>query len=112
MGLPGAGIEGQLAGEVLDGAAEVLQPLQQPAAVAVSRRKGRVGGDGAVEVLERLGQLVLRLARDAPAIEDAGFRRGIGRRAGEVRLRRGRSEERRVGKECVSTCRSRWSAYH
>src|SRR3546814_2448938 len=23
-----------------------------------------------------------------------------------------RSEERRVGKECVSTCRSRWSAYH
>src|SRR3546814_1257781 len=22
------------------------------------------------------------------------------------------SEERRVGKECVSTCRSRWSAYH
>src|SRR3546814_9718377 len=29
------------------------------------------------------------------------------RRAGD-----GRSEERRVGKECVSTCRSRWSPYH
>src|SRR3546814_12910370 len=27
---------------------------------------------------------------------------------GDVR----RSEERRVGKECVSTCRSRWSPYH
>src|SRR3546814_8831884 len=29
-------------------------------------------------------------------------------------VRRGpvRSEERRVGKECVSTCRSRWSTYH
>src|SRR3546814_20087177 len=27
--------------------------------------------------------------------------------AGDVR-----SEERRVGKECVSTCRSRWSPYH
>src|SRR3546814_10350956 len=26
--------------------------------------------------------------------------------------RRDRSEERRVGKECVSTCRSRWSPYH
>src|SRR3546814_18392587 len=26
--------------------------------------------------------------------------------------RRFRSEERRVGKECVSTCRSRWSPYH
>src|SRR3546814_13098392 len=26
--------------------------------------------------------------------------------------RQNRSEERRVGKECVSTCRSRWSPYH
>src|SRR3546814_8170146 len=25
---------------------------------------------------------------------------------------RGRSDERRVGKECVSKCRSRWSPYH
>src|SRR3546814_13543751 len=29
-----------------------------------------------------------------------------------VRERKGRSEERRVGKEGVSTCRSRWSPYH
>src|SRR3546814_14201192 len=29
-----------------------------------------------------------------------------------VRVIRTRSEERRVGKECVSTCRSRWSPYH
>src|SRR3546814_9092564 len=28
------------------------------------------------------------------------------------RTAEGRSEERRVGKECVSTCRSRWSPYH
>src|SRR3546814_11050551 len=28
------------------------------------------------------------------------------------KLRHGRSEERRGGKECVSTCRSRWSPYH
>src|SRR3546814_12866708 len=27
-------------------------------------------------------------------------------------LQSARSEERRVGKECVSTCRSRWSQYH
>src|SRR3546814_193120 len=27
-------------------------------------------------------------------------------------FRRSRSEERRVGKECVSTCRSRWSPYN
>src|SRR3546814_995482 len=29
-----------------------------------------------------------------------------------VRADHVRSEERRVGKECVSTCRSRWSPYH
>ena len=28
------------------------------------------------------------------------------------RLEQGRSEERRVGKECVRLCRSRWSPYH
>src|SRR3546814_15152707 len=33
------------------------------------------------------------------------------RRARPRRLR-ARSEARRVGKECVSTCRSRWSPYH
>src|SRR3546814_13747130 len=32
---------------------------------------------------------------------------GTGMKLNEVR-----SEERRVGKECVSTCRSRWSPYH
>src|SRR3546814_3043385 len=31
---------------------------------------------------------------------------------GAVVLLAARSEERRVGKECVSTCRSRWSPYH
>src|SRR3546814_16639067 len=39
-----------------------------------------------------------------------------GERAPEGKVRvpaeRPRSEERRVGKECVSTCRSRWSRYH
>src|SRR3546814_3642788 len=29
-----------------------------------------------------------------------------------IEMASGRSEERRVGKECVSTCRSRWSPYH
>src|SRR3546814_12169808 len=34
------------------------------------------------------------------------------RRFNLTHMNRGRSEERRVGKECVSTCRSRWSPYH
>src|SRR3546814_10306966 len=31
---------------------------------------------------------------------------------GGIAAHENRSEERRVGKECVSTCRSRWSPYH
>src|SRR3546814_19163528 len=39
---------------------------------------------------------------------------GQGERVKSVRRKLNpiRSEERRVGKECVSTCRSRWSRYH
>src|SRR3546814_1119027 len=36
----------------------------------------------------------------------------VGRKARLYDLVAKRSEERRVGKECVSTCRSRWSPYH
>src|SRR3546814_3880378 len=38
----------------------------------------------------------------------------MARMAEAVEVRRGgdRAEERRVGKECVRTCRSRWSPYH
>src|SRR3546814_15239537 len=38
--------------------------------------------------------------------------RRTGDYVGEALVRLVRSEERRVGKECVSTCRSRWSPYH
>ena len=30
----------------------------------------------------------------------------------DLEKEKGRSEERRVGKECASMCRSRWSPYH
>src|SRR3546814_3546836 len=40
----------------------------------------------------------------------ASIRSGMGQSRGWHHPRR--SEERRVGKECVSTCRSRWSPYH
>src|SRR3546814_13797270 len=44
-------------------------------------------------------------------ITHAGFKDNVGNLTSKhiVLLR---SEERRVGKECVSTCRSRWSRYH
>src|SRR3546814_12454745 len=40
--------------------------------------------------------------------DDAEVARAAGLRVAEVG---GRSEARRVGEECVSTCRSRWSPY-
>src|SRR3546814_12683411 len=42
----------------------------------------------------------------------ADIARGYARSAPELGISLRRSEERRVGKECVSTCRSRWSPYH
>src|SRR3546814_12744416 len=61
--------------------------------------------------------LVVALVAGPPAAVEVG---GVGRRGdrpeGDVapadRQVVGRSEERRVGKECVSTCRSRWSPDH
>src|SRR3546814_8139807 len=44
-----------------------------------------------------LARAVIAAERDVDAVLDAIVER---------------SEERRVGKECVSTCRSRWSPYH
>src|SRR3546814_14992895 len=47
---------------------------------------------------------------------ERGRKEGVGIRGGALSCFRTlllvRSEERRVGKECVSTCRSRWSPYH
>ena len=53
-------------------------------------------------------QRLARLARESGMELDVGAlpRRPSGR------IERARSEERRVGKECVTTCRSRWSPYH
>src|SRR3546814_12749818 len=48
--------------------------------------------------------VVRRLSRLVIGAADGGGDREL---RGDV----GRSEERRVGKECVSTCRSRWSPY-
>ena len=55
---------------------------------------------GAVDVLARLVSAKMSESVGQPVI--------IENRAGAA----GRSEERRVGKECTATCRSRWSPYH
>src|SRR3546814_13682470 len=65
----------------------------------------------------RLGQrhLVLRLhilELNCRQRAGHGFHRLFVERPAVRKTIEGRSEERRVGKECVSTCRSRWSPYH
>src|SRR3546814_5486123 len=49
---------------------------------------------------------IIEFHRSSPDGEPLGHREGGAPAAGS------RSEERRVGKECVSTCRSRWSPVH
>src|SRR3546814_11696500 len=62
-----------------------------------------------------LGQAVSQQRQhDLHRVHCHQFRSRIRERAGRVAVGQAarRSEERRVGKECVSTCRSRWSPYH
>src|SRR3546814_11424492 len=68
--------------------------------------------------LDRANRGVIRSAHETASRDQgpgpAGAAAGAGRlHGGVLRLPRpARSEERRVGQECVSTCRSRWSPYH
>src|SRR3546814_14824194 len=80
----------------------VLQHDGHLAGVALAQRVRNlavemIGAEGDVEMVAA-GQAVLRDVDKRPAHHTA---QGVFR-----------SEERRVGKECVSTCRSRWSPYH
>src|SRR3546814_8100355 len=72
---------------------------QQPAGDRVLG--GVMAGAGDDHVVGRGVHITQRLTVDA----------AVGDRRGQI-VGRVRSEERRVGKECVSTCRSRWSRYH
>src|SRR3546814_7903583 len=75
------------------------------AVVVVDIEDGDTPGTGVDEGLRGDGGVV----EEAVAAVEVGGR-VMPRRAAERKGRR--SEERRVGKACVSTCRSRWSPYH
>src|SRR3546814_4346577 len=106
-------------GSVIAGGRVKALPVLLP--VEVIKPPGRIA-DCSVEI-ENYGAHRVLLDR---LFEFLVFRRRAGRRVGarsrslvhlascssSVRLSLRRSEERRVGKECVSTCRSRWSPYH
>src|SRR3546814_15550658 len=88
---------------------------------AVARRIARSGAFGDIHIDPEAIDVVHenRIPIDAPVlIAQVEHRTGMGMPAtGGCRpevtgMGALRSEERRVGKECVSTCRSRWSPYH
>ena len=77
--------------------------------LGVARTAARLGQEFTLGDLTRLE--LERIKQDTGsrgATPEATLRRELQ----ELRDRGGRSEERRVGKECSRTCRSRWSPYH
>src|SRR3546814_19060787 len=84
---------------------------------------GSIGGH--IKGQLRVGRLAIPISLVKP-LPAGSFARSISRTAvlpsvardvsarllSQVRRQLGRSEERRVGKECVSPCSSRWSTYH
>src|SRR3546814_18220453 len=89
----------------LAGAAVAEEALGLGAGVAGQGLDGADAGAG-----EAAGDVALQVEVEVPGPRGGAEEIGIAR----VLLQAGRrrSEERRGGKECVSTCRSRWSPYH
>src|SRR3546814_13501095 len=54
----------------------------------------------------------VEIARQAGVKVVFNSNRAVENAAATAAMLKQRSEERRVGKECVSTCKSRWSPYH
>src|SRR3546814_14554814 len=77
---------------------------------------GVIAGQGTcgLEVIEQAGQLGAVLDAMLVCCGGGGLTAGcaLAFEALSPQTKIFRSEERRVGKECVSTCRSRWSPYH
>src|SRR3546814_13201709 len=73
----------------------------------------QLSGDGRTAILQP-GRIAALSRRGAGCDRHDRNARGGARAGGGALLPDGcdRSEERRVGKEGVSTCRSRWSPYH
>ena len=100
-----------------DLAANAAMVLAKPAgmnpralAEALAIKLGAIEDVASVDVAGP-GFINLRLTDDAWRAELALIAEG-GADYGRSTLGKGRSEERRVGKECLRLCRSRWSPYH
>src|SRR3546814_13429237 len=75
----------------------------------VAKQENRAVGKAQIliQIPERLGNNVIEAKGLSKAYGDKLLFEDL-----DFNLPPGRSEERRVGKECVSTCRSRWAPSH
>src|SRR3546814_13864314 len=93
--------------------AHLAQPLvgSQLGPVRLRHLEDRGHAEGAALGVQRGALVASFVAADPDAARRVGH---VPYDRTEARLTQSwhRSEERRVGKECVSTCRSRWSPYH
>src|SRR3546814_18372994 len=97
-----------VAGEIADRPTVVIEAVDMELGAGPARDLFELGLEHEVEVVE------IARAAPPPACDIAYHYDGIGDLAeqGAVRLLDPRAEESRVGKECVRTCRSRWSPSH
>src|SRR3546814_14979854 len=98
--------------QVSGATAEAGRALQSFRMAADSREipgrvlEGLVNAGGGPQRMKDAAEMILTLERDPARLNH------FVDKASKPRFKDKRSEERRVGKECVSTCRSRWSQYH
>src|SRR3546814_17749191 len=92
----------QAAGRVIGVALPACQRGVQHPDIEVMLRSGGIGRNEIVG--DSRCREALSVDRDLELGKQVGFR--------PARAEQERNEERRVGKECVSSCRSRWSPYH
>src|SRR3546814_16579362 len=96
---------------ISDGSSDVCSSDLLPPGDYLSNQLAELRAQGEASALDRIEFLRHQYALDRPVIEQyaiwMGFWPGPNGLSGLLQ----RSDERRVGKEGVSTCRSRWSPY-
>src|SRR3546814_17811758 len=90
--------------------AEVAAFLADQAGAAALGALGEAGA--AVRAAQVHHRALLLAGQGPPRLQEADIDHVALDNAADGGQQRGDSEARRVGKECVSTCRSRWSPYH